>query len=492
MTHVAMTLWRRGEGRTFSRRRPSLCALLALLLFSVAPTTARAHGSLKSSTPAADATLTVVPRELRLLFTEAPALAFSRLELLSASGTVVALSPVRTAADSRRALIVDIRGTLTAGTYTVVWQIAGDDGHPVRGRYTFTVASGAKPATQTLLDTSPPSAAAQAEVGPETHHDPASMPQGATFGVESPGYVAIRALLYLGLLMAIGAVAFHGAVLRLLQRRRGADIALLASARQGAARIGMLGTVFVGMAALLRLGAQSYAMHPPEATFDATLVRAMLTETVWGRGWLLQVVGALFAATGFRSAIRGTGGWGLAGLGVLALALTPALSGHAAATPERTGLAIIADTLHVIGAGGWLGSLLVVLVAGLPVAMRLPDEERGAAVADLFNAFSPTAVAFAGIVASTGIFAASLHMNEISALWQSEYGRTLLLKLAFLSAVAGTGAYNWRRVKPTLGTAAATTAVQRSARIELLAGVLVIAVTAVLVATPTPMDLHRM
>jgi putative copper export protein len=82
-------------------------------------------------------------------------------------------------------------------------------------------------------------------------------------------------------------------------------------------------------------------------------------------------------------------------------------------------------------------------------------------------------------------------MSEISALWQSEYGRTLLLKLAFLSVVAGTGAYNWRRVKPTLGTAAATTALQRSARIEMLAGVLMIAVTAVLVATPTPMDLSR-
>lgn len=492
MTYVAMVPWRASERRMYSRRRTLLYALLALLLFSVAPTTARAHGSLKSATPAADATLTVVPRELRLQFTEAPALAFSRLELLSASGTVVELSPVRIAADSRRALVSDIRGTLTAGTYTVVWQIAGDDGHPVRGRYTFTLAAGAKPAAQAALATSPPSAAAQAEVRQEAHHDPASMPQGASFGVESPGYVAIRALLYLGLLMAIGAEAFQGAVLRMLQRRRGADSSLLASARHGAARIGMLGTAFVGMAALLRLGAQSYAMHPPGSTFDPTLVRAMLTDTVWGRGWLLQVVGALLAAAGFRSALRGSGGWGLAGLGVLALSLTPALSGHAAATPERAGLAILADTLHVIGAGGWLGSLLVVLVAGLPVAIRLPDDERGAAVADLFNAFSPTAVVFAGIVALTGVFAAWLHMSELSALWQSGYGRMLLLKLAILSLVAGTGAYNWRRVRPTLGTAAATTAMQRSARIELLAGVLVIAVTAVLVATPTPMDIQGM
>lgn len=465
----------------------SRCALLALILFCVAPATAHAHGSLKSATPAANEQMTVVPRELRLVFTEAPALAFSRLELLGPSGAAVALSPLRIAADSRRALVSDVRGALTAGTYTVVWQIAGDDGHPVRGRYTFTIADGAQPAAATQSSVPfTPSAVPQREI----HHDPASMPQGATFGAESPAYVAIRAVLYLGLLMAIGAVAFEGPVLRLLKRRRGEDnSAMLASARHGAARIGMLGTLLVGVAALLRLGAQSYAMHPPGATFDPPLVRAMLTDTMWGKGWLLQVIGTLVAAGGFRSAIRGSGGWGMAGLGVCALAVTPALSGHAAATPQRTELAVIADTLHVIGAGGWLGSLLVVLAAGLPAAMRLPDDERGGAVADLFNAFSPTALFFAGLVASTGVYAAWLHMNALSALWQSGYGRTLLLKLAVLSVVAGTGAFNWRRVKPTLGTSTGTARLAISARTELLVGAVVLVITAALVATPTPMDM---
>ncbi len=479
----------RSRGHMFWCRRASLWTL-ALVLLGVAPATARAHGSLKSSAPAADATLTVVPRELRLVFTEAPALAFGRLELLSASGTAVALSPLRIAADSRRALVADILGIVTAGSYTVVWQMAGDDGHPVRGRYTFTVAAGAQSATPTQTSPGTPSPTPSAQ--PETHHDPESMPQGATFGAESPAYVAIRALLYLGLLMAIGAVAFQGAVLRLLQRRRGAGNPMLASARHGAARLGMLGAVLVGVAALLRLGAQSYAMHPPGATFDPQLVRAMLTETVWGRGWLLQVVGTLVAAAGFRAAIRSAGGWGLATVGVLALAITPALSGHAAATPDQAGLAIIADTLHVIGAGGWLGSLLAVLAAGLPAAMRLPDEERDGAVAGLFNAFSPTALLFAGIVAATGVFAAWLHMTELSALWQSGYGRTLLVKLVILSVVAGTGAYNWLRVKPKLGTVAGTTRMRASARVELLVGILILIVTAVLVATPTPMDMQGM
>jgi putative copper export protein len=314
------------------------------------------------------------------------------------------------------------------------------------------------------------------------------MPEGITFGAESPAYVAIRALLFVGLLIAIGAIAFQGAVLEFLRRKQEPDSPMIATARHGAARAGLVGIVLVGLAAVLRLIAQSYAMHGSGDTFDATLVGSMLTSTVWGRGWLLQITAMIVAAFGFRAALLGRGGWWMAGLGVVALAFTPALSGHAASAPQLTRLAILADGLHVIGAGGWLGSLLLVLAVGLPAAMRLAEENRGPAVADLINAFSPTALVFAGISATTGVFAAWLHLGSVTALWQTVYGQTLLVKLAVLSLVAGTGAYNWLRVKPTLGNASSAMRIRRSARIELLVGAIVIVVTAVLVATPTAMD----
>jgi putative copper export protein/methionine-rich copper-binding protein CopC len=483
-------------------RRPSwrfsLLALLGLLV-STPLERALAHGSLKSSIPAANERLVVVPRQLRLVFTEPPELALSRVELQGPGGAVIKLSPLSVATDARRALLADIQETLTPGRYTVAWQIAGDDGHPVRGRFTFTVAEGAQEPTPPTPEVSTPgvpggtpSTARAPVTQPETHHDTASMPAGGSFDAESPAYVAIRALWYLGLLMAIGTVAFQAAVLPLVRRKRGADGSMLTDARQGAARIGMAGSVIVGIAALLRLGAQFVAMHPAGAPFDPQLVRAIVMDTLWGWAWLLQVVATVVAMTGFRAALRGRGGWRLASIAIVALAVTPALSGHAASTPDRTTLAIVADVLHVIGAGGWLGGLLLVLAAGLPAALRLPDDERWASVADLFNAFSPTALFFAGMVASTGVFAAWLHVQEVSALWQSSYGQTLLVKLAVLSVVALTGAYNWLRVKPALGTAAGTARIQRSARAELLVAVLVIIVTAALVATPPPVDMPTM
>lgn len=203
----------------------------------------------------------------------------------------------------------------------------------------------------------------------------------------------------------------------------------------------------------------------------------------------MQVAGIVVCALGFRLARRGGGtGWVLAALGAVVLAFTPALSGHAASSPRLVPLAVLADGIHVIGAAGWLGSLLVVVAVGIPSALLLEEGARGAAVADLFNAFSPTALTFAGMTMFTGVFAAWIHLGTVTALWQSQYGRILLLKLAILSITAGTGVYNWLRVKPSLGDETGVFRIRRTARAELAVGILVLIVTAILVATPTPMD----
>lgn len=141
----------------------------------------------------------------------------------------------------------------------------------------------------------------------------------------------------------------------------------------------------------------------------------------------------------------------LASIGAVVLAFTPALAGHAAAVSDYTALATLSDGLHIIGAGGWLGSLLAVLTVGIPVAMRLGRDKRGQAIAVLVHAFSPTALVFAALVTATGVLSAAFHLGSLADLWQSTYGRTLLLKLGVLSLVFGTGAYNWLRVQPALG-----------------------------------------
>ena len=473
------------------RSRFALLAALMVLALAATPGVARAHGTLKSSSPAADARLDAAPGAIRLMFTEVPELAFTAVTLRGPDGRAVSLGPLAFASDSRRAVVAVVRESLVAGTYAVEWRMAGADGHLMQGSFRFTVLPGARAAERgeaaggvTAPGEAPP---------PAAHHAGTEMPTTASFDAGSPLYVAIRWLLYAGLLVAIGAVAFQLTVLGFLRRKQNPDSPMLAPARLRAATLGFRGALVVVVAAVLRLVAQSYAMHGAAGAFDPALVGTMLARTVWGWGWLLQIAGALVALAGFRAARRGGApGWAVATLGTALLAFSPALSGHAAAAPKLLALAVLADGMHVVGAGGWLGSLLVVVLAGIPAAFALPERERGGAIAELINAFSPTALLFAGIVAATGVFAAWLHLGAVPALWETRYGRLLIVKLGILSVVALTGAYNWLRVKPTLGQVEGGVRIRRSALVELAVGALVLLATAILVATPTAMDLAQM
>jgi putative copper export protein len=162
------------------------------------------------------------------------------------------------------------------------------------------------------------------------------------------------------------------------------------------------------------------------------------------------------------------------------------MSGHAAAA---TTLAMTVHTLHVIGAGGWIGGLGALMLVAVPAVLRSGGEERHQHVAGLVSAFSPTALGFAGLLVVTGAIAAWRNIGSVAGLWQEPYGRVLMVKLALLSVAAGTGAYNWKRVLPSLGSDTATGRLRKSAALELTAALVVLVVTAVLVATPMPSDM---
>ena len=89
--------------------------------------------------------------------------------------------------------------------------------------------------------------------------------------------------------------------------------------------------------------------------------------------------------------------------------------------------------------------------------------------------------------------AVRVHVGSWAAFTDTAYGRTLLVKLAMVVLLALVGAWNWRRVRPALASddPVAGARLRRSATLELLFTLLVLAATAVLVALPTPVDLAR-
>ena len=145
-----------------------------------------------------------------------------------------------------------------------------------------------------------------------------------------------------------------------------------------------------------------------------------------------------------------------------------------------------------MGAGGWLGTLLVTVIAGIPVTLRGAPGARGREASGMINAFSPVALCCAALLVVTGVVAAWLHLGSLGALWESRYGQVLLIKLAVIVVLLVVAFVNWRVLRPALGSDVATRRIRRTAVTELGLAVIVLAVTAVLVATPPPAEAAAM
>ncbi|MFN2567941.1 MAG: copper resistance protein CopC [Gemmatimonadaceae bacterium] len=440
---------------------------LALALAALPIAAAHAHTRLRRSSPAAGETLRDAPAAVRLWFSGRAELAFTRVQLTGPGGRAIGLGLVARLDSRMSAFTVPIPAALPPGTYTVAWQTAAADGHPVRGSFSFTVAG-------VGLAASPDSA--RKTPGERV----ATMPDDE--GDELSDYQVARWAGFVALLAMLGTVVFRFAVVGALERRREPVADLVERARQ----IGLGAVVLSLCAGVARLFAELRAVGQPKEALDLTALGALLTQTAWGRGWVIGGLGALVLLLGLVAARWGRAGWFVAAAGALAVAASPALTGHAAADPERPGLAVAVDVLHVLGAGAWLGTLLLVVIAGLPAALRRVPGERGPAAASIVRAFHPLALVCVPLVVASGLVSAWLRLGSFGALTSSRYGTYLLLKVLLFACVALTGAYNWRRVLPTLGGEAGARQIRRTSSLELAVGAVVLAVTAALVVTTPP------
>jgi len=295
---------------------------------------------------------------------------------------------------------------------------------------------------------------------------------------------ALRFAFYVGLLAGVGAVVIRALARRLAPTRT----ELLPALERRAGRLGAAALLVALAATVLRLPVQLLELHMPGEPFDPTLI-PMLLGTTWGDAWMAQVGTAILTAVALwwgsrRAAAEGV--WMFAAVGAVALVASVGISGHAA---EGEGsLRIVLFLSHVVHAGTaalWIGTLTMLVCAAVPAATEvLSPSERGGWLLALLHRFSPLALGAAAVLAVSGVAAAVVHVGTFPALWESDYGRLLLVKLALALTVVLLGAYHWRRA-PALVTDDVRS-FTRTAGAELAMAVLVVAVTAILVATPLP------
>lgn len=146
------------------------------------------------------------------------------------------------------------------------------------------------------------------------------------------------------------------------------------------------------------------------------------------------------------------------------------------------------NPLHEVAASLWIGTLMVLLVAGLSSALRrtVSGDQRGRLVAEMVSRFSPLALSAAALLGTTGVITAWRHLKHWNALWTTPYGFALDAKLCVVAIVVALGAWNWRRMAPQLGNEESAVAITRSATAELSFAAIVLALTALLVSLPSP------
>lgn len=270
--------------------------------------------------------------------------------------------------------------------------------------------------------------------------------------------------------VALGAVGFRFAAVR--QRGSDADPTIrdvYHDALRRAATVGLVGIVIQSAMFFMGLPKAAARAH----TTVGQLVTGTLPTGTATALFAIAIVGLALAAANRRA------GWPLALVGAVLAPVTALLAGQ---------WSRLVNPLHRIAGGLWIGTLFILVVAGLSAVLSdvRTKDLRGRIVADMVNGFSPLALTCGMVLVLSGLTTAWTHLNPLSSLWTTPYGYALIVKLALVSVVFGLGAWNWRRMRPTLGSEDAAHAVRRSATAELTVAALVLAATAILVSLPSP------
>ncbi|HBV06919.1 MAG TPA: hypothetical protein DEF01_09280 [Gemmatimonadetes bacterium] len=97
------------------------------------------HITLEASLPEDDQTVDEEVTEVRLFFSDAPLMRGASIRIVNSSRKLVRSSPPQADPTDAKQLSVSIDPALSAGRYVVQWRCIADDGHVMRGDFTFEV-----------------------------------------------------------------------------------------------------------------------------------------------------------------------------------------------------------------------------------------------------------------------------------------------------------------------------------------------------------------
>jgi putative copper resistance protein D len=308
--------------------------------------------------------------------------------------------------------------------------------------------------------------------------------------------IYVRAVHFAATITIVGVAFFIVFVAEPAFRQAGNGTRVAAFVRPALAWIAWISLVVtvVSGAAWLVLLAQSMSDSPLVEVFSEGVVWTVLLETGFGRDWLARFVLACFLAgmlVPFLSLQGVKSGW----IKVVVVALAADLVGTLAWAGHAVGgsgiEAIIhpaADFVHLVAAAAWVGMLL-------PLALVLAAAGRDTASVGIARTatvrFSMFGIASVGTLLVMGSINTWYLAGSLLALTDTDYGRLLLTKVALFFVMVAIATVNRLHYTPRLGQVASAFVTQDTLRqlrrntvIEVLLGIIIICIVAVLGVTP--------
>jgi copper transport protein len=422
-------------------RRILLGAALAALLV---PASAAAHATLKESSPDEQSRVDTPPTEITLRYDQAVTATSDSIVVLGPDGR--RLSGTVTQAAGGTVVRAPVHGLVQGEAYTVRWHEISADGHVTNGVFTFGVGVDAPSPTEAVGSSG------------QTWRDDVA-----------------RWVLFVSLALVIGVVGIRLLVLpRPVDPRVERRIHLLGTfGAVIAVNAGLIGFVIRCANALQVSGVDLlYSDLSPFA--ESTRFGIAFLLTTLGYGMCMTILAIAWALD--LPALR----WP-AFLLAIALAWGYSLSSHQATEPNASVLGEVADWVHLVTAMLWAGGVLTLAIVVWPLA---PQMRRAA-----FLRFSRVAIGLVGVLVVAGTVVAIERLPEVSDLWKTSYGQTLLVKVGLVFLALSWGGMHHMVVRPRLQRGERVHAVRWSLLAESSVAIAVLLAAAVLVnGAPPPVE----
>jgi copper resistance protein D len=300
-------------------------------------------------------------------------------------------------------------------------------------------------------------------------------------GASAP-LVATRAIHFAAATIMAGIAVFRLAIARPALRSE--------AATAKAFRVQTLGFLWGSLGVAVTSGAIWFALEsvsmsglPLDEAMRAETLSTVLNETQFGQVTEIRCVLAIALAVCLLRDRNAAANWaaGVAALGFLA---SLAWTGHAGSTPGSAGYVHLgADVLHLCAAAAWIGGLVALLL--LTTARRhhiAPMLAR-----QVIARFSTLGMVSVATLIVTGLLNAWNLVGSFGGLFETDYGRVLMLKLGLFTAMLAFAGVNRFYVTPRLALSSgnpmrsdALRQLTRNSAIEVALGLAIVAIVGLL------------